>query len=370
MHGMINNRECKIDKTEVGLYRIPTEAPESDGTLQWDHTDLVLVTLSGGKVEGLGYSYADPATAHLIRDMLLPLVKGKNVLDRKDLWHEMVHHIRNLGRPGIVSIAIAAVDNALWDLYAKVFGLPLCRLLGQLRDEVPAYASGGFTSYTPEELGEKFGAQRDEGFSMFKMKIGRDKKQDMLRMAAARKAIGDAQLFVDANGAYFPREAVTMASDFAEFNISWYEEPVTSDDLDGLRFVRQKTGPKVQVSAGEYGYDLPYFNRMLSAKAVDVLQADATRCAGITGLLEVGTLCRASNVPLSTHCAPSLHLHPALALKNIVHMEYFEDHVHIEQMLFEGAASAENGVLRPDLNRPGLSLVFKDQDAEKYKQKI
>ncbi len=338
-----------IKEAQVEVYRVPTEEPESDGTFRWDHTDMVLVTLEAGDVKGWGYSYADTATARLVHDLLLPLIEGESVFERARLWERMVQHIRNLGRPGICSMAIAAVDNALWDLYAKVLKMPLCRLLGQLRNNIPCYASGGFTSYSPVELSNRFRAKRKEGFNMFKMKIGRDKIQDLKRIEAARDAIDDAQLFVDANGAYFAREAVSMAADFEAFDISWYEEPVTSDNLQGLRFVRHNTTAKVQVSAGEYGYDLSYFQRMLNAGAVDVLQADATRCAGITGLVKVHTLCEAHHIPLSTHCAPSLHLHPALAMKNAVHVEYFADHVSDRTNAVQGGGPSGGG---PSGTRP------------------
>ena len=117
------------------------------------------------------------------------------------------------------------------------------------------------------------------------------------------------------------------------------------------------------ITAGEYGYDLPYFRRMLQAQAVDVLQADATRCAGITGFLGVAALCEAFGIPLSSHCAPALHLPLCCAARPALHLEYFHDHARIERMLFDGAAEPRQGLLAPDLTRPGLGLEFKEQDA-------
>lgn len=359
-----------VEETQVFAYRIPTEEPESDGTFKWNSTTLVLVRLKTQEQEALGYTYANTATALLIKDELLPLIKGENPLDHTLLWEKMVHQIRNLGRPGICSMAIAAIDNALWDLRAKIYQLPLCRFIGQCQKSVESYASGGFTSYSPDELQDKFKSQKAEGFSKFKMKIGRNKKEDLKRIEAARKAIGEAQLFVDANGAYHPAQALHMAKDFASFDIRWYEEPVTSDDLAGLKFIRNQSLAGLQVTAGEYGYDLTYFQRMLEKQAVDVLQADATRCGGITTLLKVNTLCEAYHIPLSTHCAPSLHLHPALCMNKLLHIEYFHDHIRIEQALFDGAPVAEKGIIKPDLSRPGLGLEFKFQDARKYQLKI
>jgi L-alanine-DL-glutamate epimerase-like enolase superfamily enzyme len=123
----------------------------------------------------------------------------------------------------------------------------------------------------------------------------------------------------------------------------------------------------MEIAAGEYGYDLPYFRRMLEAEAVDVLQADATRCAGITGFLQVGALCDAFGISLSAHTAPSLHLAPCCALPRIRHIEYFHDHVRIEQMLFDGAQRPRgDGCLYPDLSRPGLGLELKRPDASRF----
>ncbi|MGB8704003.1 MAG: enolase C-terminal domain-like protein [Gillisia sp.] len=367
MPELLHNRNFTLEKASVSAYKIPTEAPESDGTLKWDHTTLVLVQLESNGVEGIGYTYANPATAFMINRQLLSLLEDENILNISLLWEKMLHHIRNLGRPGISSMAIAAVDNALWDLKAKILNLPLCTLFGQIHSEIPVYASGGFTSYDPAEISEKFGQLFQKGHNKFKMKIGRDKSEDLRRIEAARKAIGDSELFVDANGAYFPREAIKMSREMKDFNIKWFEEPVTSDDLAGMKRVRDKAPPGMNITAGEYGYSSNYFKRMLESGAVDVLQADATRCAGFTGLFRAAVLCESFHLPFSTHCAPYLHLHAAVAVKNCVHMEYFRDHVRIEKMLFEGPEEVEDGKLSPDLSQPGMGLHFKHQDAKKFK---
>jgi L-alanine-DL-glutamate epimerase-like enolase superfamily enzyme len=186
-------------------------------------------------------------------------------------------------------------------------------------------------------------------------------------VAAAREAIGrDTELFVDANGAYSRKQALGMAECFAASDVRWFEEPVTSDDLEGLRLIRDNAPAPMEVAAGEYGYDADYFRRMLGAGAVDVLQADASRCAGLTGFLEAAGLCEASHVPLSAHCAPSLHVHAGCARECVRHLEYFHDHVRIEHMLFDGALEPVGGELRPDRSRPGLGLTFRAKDAERY----
>ncbi len=356
-----------VETVEVHAYRMPTDAPESDGTYEWNATTLVVVEIAAGGVTGVGYTYADTSTAILIRDMLASVVRGRDAMNIAGAWSAMAAAIRNLGRPGIASMAISGVDVALWDLKARLLELPLVTLLGAVHDAVPVYGSGGFTSYTIEQLQKQLGGWVASGIGRVKMKIGRDPSLDPHRVRAAREAIGpEAALFVDANGAYSRKQALEKANKFAELDVTWFEEPVSSDDLEGLRLIRDRGPEGMDITAGEYGYDLFYFRRMLEAGAVDVLQADVTRCGGITEFLRVGALCQARSLPLSAHCAPTLHLHVACASPNIRHLEYFHDHDRIEHMLFDGAPVPRGGKLSPDLSRHGLGIVFKKKEAQKY----
>lgn len=357
-----------LEWIEVSAYTVPTDLPESDGTLEWNSTTLVLVEAGAGGKRGLGYTYADTATGRLIHDKLAGIVQGKNAMAVAGAWEAMIHEIRNLGRPGIVSMAIAAVDTALWDLKARLLNLPLVTLLGAVRKSVPIYGSGGFTSYTIEQLQQQLAGWVEQGITRVKMKVGRQPEKDAARVRAARHAIGEqTELFVDANGAYSRKQALELAGAFDDCAVTWFEEPVSSDDLDGLRLIRDRAPAGMEVTAGEYGYDLFYFRRMIEAGAVDVLQADATRCAGITDFRRVGALCQAQPLPLSAHCAPSLHLPAGCALAPVRHLEYFHDHARIEGMFFDGAPLPMGGELRPDLSRSGLGLEFKRADAARYR---
>ena len=359
--------EAAIGALDVSVYTIPTDAPESDGTFEWNSTTLVVVEAEAADRRGLGYTYADVATAALIRDRLADVVRGRDAMAVTASWAAMRHAIRNLGRPGIASMAIAAVDAALWDLKARLLDVPLVTLLGQIHARVPVYGSGGFTSYSIERLQRQLGGWAGDGFGAVKMKIGREPDRDLERVRAARAAIGDdVALFVDANGAYTRKQALGRGAAFADLRVSWFEEPVSSDDLIGLRLLRDRAPAGMDIAAGEYGYDLPYFERMLAAGAVDCLQADASRCAGITEFLRVAALCDARSLPLSAHTGPSLHLHPCAALAATRHLEYFYDHQRIEHMVFDGAATPVAGWLSPDLSRPGLGLELKRRDAARY----
>lgn len=356
-----------IQKVTVACYSIPTDFPESDGTLQWNKTEIVIVRARSGTTIGMGYTYADEATAVLIKKLLIPIVEGRDAMDVHGCWNAMIHAIRNLGRPGIVSMAVAAVDNTLWDLKARLLNLPLSKLIGQVRDSIAVYGSGGFTSYSDDQLREQFEGWAEQGIGAMKMKIGRNPDDDLKRVRVARKVIGDdTELFVDANGAYSRKQALDFAYRFREYNVGWFEEPVSSDDLQGLRLLRDRGPQGMDIAAGEYGYDSFYFRRMLEAQAVDVLQADATRCAGITGFLKAASLCEAFGIPFSAHTAPSIHMHVCCCVPSARHLEYFHDHARIEQMLFDGVVLPKDGRLWPALSRPGLGLELKAADAVHY----
>ena len=146
----------------------------------------------------------------------------------------------------------------------------------------------------------------------------------------------------------------------------WFEEPVSSDDLAGLRLIRDRAPAGMDIAAGEYGYMLPYFEAMLAAGAVDCLQADVTRCEGITGFMRVAALCQARSLELSAHCGPAIHLHPCCAAPSLRHLEYFHDHVRVERLLFDGVPEPVAGTLAPDLSRPGNGLELKTADAAPY----
>jgi len=356
-----------ITKVDVAVFTIPTDLPESDGTYEWNSTTMVLVHAYAGGDVGLGYTYADESTAVLIHEKLAAVLKGREAMDVTGAWMKMVHSIRNLGRPGIASMAISAVDTALWDLKAKLLGVPLVKLFGQAREEVAIYGSGGFTSYTNQQLAKQLSGWVQQGLARVKMKIGRDASADRERVCAARQAIGeDVELFVDANGAYSRKQALQQADIFSEYGVRWFEEPVSSDDLEGLRLIRDRAPAGMDIAAGEYGYDETYFRRMLGTGAVDVLQADATRCAGFHGFLQASALAYAHHLPLSAHCAPALHVHMGCAALPMRHLEYFHDHVRIENMLLDGVPQPVNGALCPDLSRPGLGIEFKRADAEQF----
>ncbi|HEU0192955.1 MAG TPA: enolase C-terminal domain-like protein [Gaiellales bacterium] len=350
-----------VRELRLHVRTIPTDAPESDGTAEWEATTIVIVEAHAGDAVGLGYTYGDAACAGLIESILAEVVTGADAMAVPKAWEAMSRALRNAGRPGVGAMAVAAVDTALWDLKARLLELPLATLLGACRDEVPVYGSGGFTSYSDERLAEQLGGWAGQGIPRVKMKIGREPGRDPHRVSVARDAIGpETALFVDANGALSRKQALGLAEQLTEYGVTWFEEPVSSDDLAGLRLVRDRAPAGMEIAAGEYGYLLRDFHLMLEAGAVDCLQADVSRCQGITGFLRVAALCKARSMELSGHCAPALHLHACCAAPAFRHLEYFHDHVRIEQMLFDGVVEPSGGALRPDLSRPGNGLELKE----------
>jgi L-alanine-DL-glutamate epimerase-like enolase superfamily enzyme len=359
--------EAPIGRLAARIYRIPTDGSESDGTFEWEATTMLLVQIDAGGRTGLGYSYTSAAAANVVEDSLSPVITGQDAFDIPRLWSLMVGAVRNLGSRGVCASAISAIDCALWDLKAKLLEIPLVSLLGSVCREVPIYGSGGFTSYSDDRLRRQLaGWVERDGCRAVKMKVGREPGRDRSRIHAARASIGDADLYIDANGAFTPKHALAFAETISEERVSWFEEPVSSDDLTGLRLMRDRAPALMDIAAGEYGYDSFYFRRMLAAEAVDVLQADATRCGGVTGFLKAATLADAYGRPISAHTAPALHLHAAAAAPRLMNIEWFHDHVLIERIFFDGAPIPANGTIKPDLSRPGFGLVFKESDADRF----
>lgn len=356
-----------IERISAQAYTIPTDQPEADGTLAWDRTTIVVATVSAGGEQGLGYTYADAAAVPLIERVLAPVLRDHGVNDIPAAWHAMRRALRNIGARGLGACALSALDVALWDVKARLLRQPLAALLGLARQGVPIYGSGGFTSYSDRELQRQLGGwvERD-GCRAVKMKIGADSGRDLERMRAARAAIGEAALFVDANGAYSVKQALALAREAVALGVRWFEEPVSSDDRAGLRFVRDHAPPGIDIAAGEYGYTPEDFRDLLHDDAVDVLQADATRCGGYTGFLRAAALADAQGIPLSAHCAPALHLPVCCAAPRLRNIEWFHDHVRIEDMIFKGAPKPHDGAIAPDLAQPGHGLALDRAAAARF----
>ncbi len=353
-------------------YTIPTDQPEADGTLAWDSTTVVVAEVTAGASSGLGWSYTSDAARSIIDGLLQRAVCGRSVLDVPASHEAMVRACRNLGRPGVVSSAISAVDIALWDCKARLTDVALADLFGRATEGVTLYGSGGFTTYddaTTRAQLERW--TNDWAIPRVKIKIGESwgscVGRDLERVAFARRVIGDeVELFTDANGGYSRKQAVRVGLHMVDASsVTWFEEPVSSDDLPGLREVKDQL--PLDVAAGEYGYDETYFARMLEARAVDCLQIDVTRCGGFTSWLRSAGLAAAAGIEVSAHCAPNLHAHVGTAVPHLRHVEYFHDHQRVDQILFDGLLDPSGGTLTPRRGDPGHGMVLKEADAEPFR---
>jgi L-alanine-DL-glutamate epimerase-like enolase superfamily enzyme len=357
--------EMPIERIDVAAFELPTEEPESDGTLEWASTTIVVVEAKAGGEAGLGYTYGDASVGAFVESKLIPAVRGGDALAPGAAWTAMQEAIRNAGRPGLGAMAVSAVDVALWDLKSRLLGVCLADALPRFRESVPVYGSGGFTSYSPQRLREQLREWAAADLAAVKVKVGRRPDEDPERLEMCREEIGpEVELMVDANGAFGPREALRQARRYAAFGVSWLEEPVPSEDREGLRFVRERCPAGMAIAAGEYVSDLDGLEDLRDS--VDVVQADVTRVGGITNLLRVDGVCRARRRRFSAHCAPAISAHACCAIETLEHLEYFHDHVRIERTIFDGALEPEGGRLRPDRSRPGLGLELKRAEAERF----
>jgi len=357
--------EAPVSEVQIHAYAIPTDAPESDGTLEWDSTTIVVVEVEAGGERGLGYAYGDISVAAFVDSKLRPVIDGTDAMCPGAAWTAMQRAIRNAGRPGVGAMAVSAVDVALWDLKARLLGLCLADALPRFHDAAPVYGSGGFTSYSTAQLTEQLQGWMEAGLPRVKIKVGREPRRDPRRLALCREVIGsEVELMVDANGAFSPKQALDQAAVYAGYGVSYLEEPVSSEDREGLALIREQGPAGMAIAAGEYEWDLAGVADL--ARRVDIVQADVTRVGGITNMLRVDGVCQALRRPFSAHCAPAISAHVCCAMETLVHLEYFHDHVRIEGMLFEGTLDPHGGALEPDRSRPGLGLELKRGEVERW----
>jgi L-alanine-DL-glutamate epimerase-like enolase superfamily enzyme len=368
MSATVNASRTRIDTVEVHCYQVPTATgAESDGTLRWNSTAVTVVELNADGLTGVGYAYCHPAARTVIETKLSSILLEADPWMPERSWAQMQVELRQLGHAGLAMMALSAVDIALWDLKAKLLDVCLADALPRFHESVAIYGSGGFTNLTDDQLREQVHEWIRAGCRSMKIKVGSDKLADPSRIDVVRVEAGpDAELMVDGNGAYTVPEALLWGECFRDQGVDYFEEPVSSENLRGLAEVRCRAPAGLSIAGGEYGWDLPYYGQMLDADAVHILQADVTRCGGITNLIRIDGLCKARNLPFSAHCAPAVSAHACCAMESVLHIEYFYDHQRIERMLFDGTLDPCGGRLTPDRERPGLGIELKRDEAARF----
>ncbi|WP_323097442.1 enolase C-terminal domain-like protein [Intrasporangium sp. YIM S08009] len=357
-----------VELVRATAFTVPTDAPEADGTIAWDSTTCVVVEVGCDGLTGTGWTYGAPAVAELVRELLAPVVEGRDALAVADLWSDQVRAMRNVGTRGPGAMAVSALDTALWDLRARLLGVPLHQLLGSDRVSVPVYGSGGFTTYSQERTVEQLTGWAALGAHWVKLKIGESwgtcVDRDLERTAAVVGAVGrGVEVFVDANGGFSVGQAVRVGRRLDELGVTWFEEPVSSDDPAGLRHVRERV--VADVAAGEYADSLDAVRVLCASGAVDCLQLDVTRIGGITALYRAAAIAQAHHLDVSAHCAPHLSAVAFSAVPGLRHLEYFHDHVRVEELLFDGVPRLVAGCLPLDADASGHGMRLRP-DASRW----
>ena len=354
----------KISSIDTYLVETAVKGKFSDSTRKVETIGFVVVDIATDEgLHGLGVTYNEvggEAVKEMIDKALAPKLLGRDPLATETLYEETFHYMRGVGRKGLAFCAYSPIDLALWDIKGKLLGLPLYRLLGGSRREVPIYGSGGWVSYSKDELVEEARGMVAQGYKHIKVKVGvnggKDLREDVRRIAAVREAVGPAiGIMLDANNAFTSATAVQLANRLREYDILFFEEPVLADDLPGLARFRQ--GTDIPLATGEHEYTRYGVRDLLLNQAVDVLQVDITRSGGFTEMLKVAALAQTWNVGFAPHGMEHMHMHLVAALPNAMFLERLLVFEPVAEIAFKNSPLPKNGMLTlPD--EPGLGLTL------------
>ncbi len=359
---MTSEDVMKIERVETTYYRLPLEPMGDAGHGAIDTEELITLDLHAEGLTGYGYAYTigrgGRAVRSLIDEDIVPLILGQDATDIRGLWDLMWQRLLYVGRGGLASFAIAAIDVALWDLYGVREGKPLYALLGAEPREIPAYGSGVDLPKPLDELLSQTEGFLERGLPGVKVKIGRpDPREDEERVEAVRALIGDdVDLMVDANMAWDADEALERGRRLERFDLYWYEEPTIPEDVSG--HARISRGLDVPVAVGESLHSPHEFRRYVDERAAGVLQIDPITNGGITASLEVLKMADEADLSTSSHYTDELSAHLLCASMDPV---YLEKHAFALDPYLEEPQRVTNGRVRPS-ETPGTGLRF-DREA-------
>jgi D-arabinonate dehydratase len=319
--------------------------------------------------EGLGVGYYIPGVRQVIEDGLKTVLVGQDPFNTEKLWNDMFWRVRGYGRKGIAFGGISTVDVGLWDLKAKALGVPLYRLLGPYQESVPIYGSGGWTNFSEAELVAEMVGYVEQGIKQVKMKVGKDfgrsEREDILRLAAVRKAVGDdVAVYIDANNGYYAKQAIYMAREFEQHQVGWFEEPVLADDISGLAEVR--TAIDIPVATGEHEYTKYGFKELIASGGADIVQPDVGRVGGVTEWMKVAHMAHGFNLPVAPHALQLVHLHLCCATPNLKVVEYMNMALETDEIFYTEFPRQRDGMWSPFPDKPGLGLELDPYAVEKW----
>ncbi|HEV8634364.1 MAG TPA: mandelate racemase/muconate lactonizing enzyme family protein [Chloroflexota bacterium] len=318
----------KITCITTEEFRWPRRVPIRNGKHVYTHAGLGLVKIeTDDGVTGIGLGGTGLVGQATVEQLKKELI-GEDPIDVERLWHKMWVP-KLIGRRGLTTRAISAIDIGLWDIRAKKAGLPLYKLLGGYRDRVPTYIAGGYYEEGKglRELAQEMEQNVEMGARAVKMKVGgAPMREDVERVRVAREAVGpDVKLMVDANCAYRYYEAIQLARQIERYDVFWFEEPVAPDDYEGHRKLAHMTS--IPIATGENEYTRYGFRDLIRAEAAAILNADAKVLGGVTEFMKVAALAQAYDLDIAPHGSQDIHVHLVAAISNGLILEYYRDSV-------------------------------------------
>ena len=351
----------KIETVDCDLFCIPLPQVLTDSTHgEMKHFSLVTVRVRDSDgAEGLGYTYTvgktgGPSLVAMLTHDVFPLLADEDPRRIEYLWEKMWWALHYVGRGGIASFAISAVDIALWDLRAKRASEPLWQLLGGHDNRVRAYAGGIDLQLSLDQLRDQTQQNLDRGFRAIKMKVGRDRlAEDVERVAAMREFLGpEIPLMVDANMRWSAEQAIRAAHKIAEYDVYWLEEPTIPEDFDGHGRVQVEGG--IPIASGENLHTIYEFQKLIAAGGVSFPEPDVSNIGGITAWLKVARLAEANNLRVTSHGVHDLHVHLLAAVSNA---SFLEAHgFGLERFLREPLPITDGYALAPVRSGHGVEL--------------
>lgn len=358
-----------IDRIDVSWFRSTFPTPIANGKYTYTVSQVVMVTIhdkEGG--EGTGWVSGNATVYQAVLEWA-PQILGMET-DTLERVHERLYQPKLIGRKGLTTRAVSAIDIALWDHLGRSTGLSVHRLLGGYRDTIPVYVAGGYYQDGKglSELGDEMVGYVQRGARAVKMKIGAlSLADDVRRVQAVRDAVGDTiDILVDANGAYRTDIARQMARHLADLRIFWFEEPLSAENLDGYRLLRQDGA--VTIAHGENEYTRFGFRDLITQGTVDVINADAQVLGGITEWRKVAALANAYEIPIAPHGNQEIHIHLVAAVPGGLILEYYNENVvgMMQEMLTEQLPLNADGTVSVP-TAPGLGISLDPSVLDRYR---